>query len=666
MPSGRLLKIEISDFLSFHGITVIELVDNCQWLTILEDNKLGQSNFIDAILFALGELPNDSSHSLESFKYKDENGHQDPRSETYVVLKIKAADGIDKVFQRSIENKQSEYCLDNKLVSRKTYFDSLKKEFKTEQNNILINKKIIDSIVNQTSEERTLIFEEICGSIKYKTKYDRLKKELNSEESEEESLKTTLNTVKTKVDHLKKSVVKIKELEESLDKRITEYYSFVVHYFNQDCKMMKQKSAEVWTTVVNGIIIKLDECIEKLAPFEKISPDNDDTNKNNEISIAKISRHLLSSECFKCINIPSVKEDQMKLDRKFGELITLFKSINGVTNVKVNKKLQFDIDKNKLDENNDAKEQIKILRQIGLQFDTCIDEASKEWKKTSKMKSHEKEKLIQLAMDNEVWKTSVKMTKKNGNDCENDDEDHDFTYYRNKKNNYKLPDNLLDITDEKKRKIIKDVMCKKMRNLLDEINVMRGIQKHIDTMNNEINYLENKTKKVSINSSIRRKFNSIKNNRIQCFMNFFCQLAIDVNEIYSMLSDGKDDNSVKFVCENPEEPYLGEIQIQYTDELINSLDEKNKSLAGLALLFGLSKINHLPFLLLDNIDDQLDDKQFLCLMNYLMQLKTNQQIVLIKKSFHDKIYECADIVIFVGKDTEDDNAIEKKFFLIKS
>ncbi|KAF7988612.1 hypothetical protein HCN44_001185 [Aphidius gifuensis] len=664
MPPGRLLKIEISDFLSFQGIIVIELVDNCRWLTILEG---GQSNFIDAILFALGGLPNDSSHSLESFTYKDENGHRDPRSETYVALKIKADDGTDKVFKRSIENKQSEYCLDNKLVSRKTYFDSLKKEFKTEQNSILINRKIIDSIVNQTSEERTLIFEEICGSIRYKTKYDRLKKELNSEESEEESLKTTLNTVKTKVDHLKKSVVKIKELEESLDKSTTEYYSFVVHYLNEDCIMMEQKAAEVWTTVVNEIVIKLEECIEKLAPFKKISPDDDDdTNKNNEISISKISRPSLSSELSKCIDIPSVKEDQMKLDRKLGEVITLFKSINGVTNVRVNKKLQFDIDKNKLDKNNDAKKQIEILRQMGLQFNTCIDEASKEWKKTLQMNIHEQEKLFQSATNNGVWKTSVKIVKRDANDCKNDDEDHNFSYDRNKKNNYKLPDNLLDITDEKKRKITKDVLCKKMKNLLDELDVMKGIQREIDTINNEINYLENKIKKISINSSIRRKFNFIKNNRIQCFMNFFCQLAIDVNEIYSMLSDGEDNNSVKFICENPEEPYLGEIQIEYTDELINSLDEKNKSLAGLALLFGLSKINHLPFLLLDNIDDQLDDKQFLCLMNYLMQLKTNQQIVLIKKSFHDKIYECADIVIFIGKDTEDDNVNEKKFFLIKS
>ncbi|KAF7988614.1 hypothetical protein HCN44_001187 [Aphidius gifuensis] len=663
MPSGRLLKIEISDFLSFHGITVIELVDNCQWLTILEDNKLGQSNFIDAILFALGELPNDSSHSLESFKYKDENGHQDPRSETYVALKIKADDGTDKVFKRSIENKQSEYCLDNKLVSRKTYFDSLKKEFKTEQNNILINRKIIDSIVNQTSEERTLIFEEICGSIKYKAKYDRLKKDLNSEGSEEESLKTTLNRVKTKVDHLKKSVVNIEGLKDSLHKKTMEYYSFETHYLEKDLEMMKKKAAEVWTTVVNEIVIKLDECIEKLAPFKKISPDNDDTNKNNGINISKICKDLLPSQC---IDIPSIKADRMKLDRKFDEVITLFKSINGVTNVKVNKKLQFDIDKNKLDKNNDAEKQIEILRQMSLQFDACIDIISMEREKTSKIKIHEQEKLNTLIMDDGVWKAAVAIIEKDNNDYESDDEDHAFTYDKNKKKKYKLPDEFLNITDVNKRKIIKNVFCKKIKNLSDEIVVMKGIQKDIDTMNSEMNHLENKIKKVSINSSIRRKFNSIKNNRSQCFMNFFCQLAIDVNEIYSMLSDGKDDNSVKFVCENPEEPYLGEIQIEYTDELIDSLDEKNKSLAGLALLFGLSKINHLPFLLLDNIDDQLDDKQFLCLMNYLMRLKTNQQIILIKKSFHDKIYECADIVIFIGKDTEDDNAIEKKFFLIKS
>lgn len=112
---------------------------------------------------------------------------------------------------------------------------------------------------------------------------------------------------------------------------------------------------------------------------------------------------------------------------------------------------------------------------------------------------------------------------------------------------------------------------------------------------------------------------------------------------------GEKDDSVKFVCQNPEEPYLGRIQIKYSSELINSLDEKNKTSAALALLFGLSKTNHLPFLLLDSIDDQLDEKQFLCLMDYLMQLKTDQQIVLIKKSFHDEIYKCADIVIFIGQ-----------------
>ncbi|KAF7994088.1 hypothetical protein HCN44_011357 [Aphidius gifuensis] len=169
-----------------------------------------------------------------------------------------------------------------------------------------------------------------------------------------------------------------------------EHYSFETHYLKKDLEMMKQKAAEVWTTVVNGIVIKLDECVEKLAQFKKISPDNDDTNKNNGINISKICRDFLPSGC---IDMPSVKEDRMKLDRKFGEVITLFKSINGVTNVKVNKELQFDIDKNKLDKNNDAEKQIEILRQYSLQFNACIDIISKEKKKTSKMKIQEQEKL---------------------------------------------------------------------------------------------------------------------------------------------------------------------------------------------------------------------------------------------------------------------------------
>lgn len=203
----------------------------------------------------------------------------------------------------------------------------------------------------------------------------------------------------------------------------------------------------------------------------------------------------------------------------------------------MNKKLHFDIDKNKLNYNNGDKEkQIEILRETAVQFNTFTDKSSKLLKETIKNRIHEQEKSFSLALDNKAWKAAVKITKKDSNSSfDSDDEYNVVSYYNKKKTKCKVPDNLLNITDVKKRNMIKDVYCKKMKNLSDEIDVMNDIQKNIDLINNEINYLENKRKKKSLNSFIRKKFNSVKNNRSQCFMNFFCQLVIDVNEIYSVI-----------------------------------------------------------------------------------------------------------------------------------
>lgn len=78
-----------------------------------------------------------------------------------------------------------------------------------------------------------------------------------------------------------------------------EYCAFLSHDLKMGIKIMEKQVAKLLTEVVDEIIIKIDECIGKLKKIS--SPYNDDTNNIDEISITKISEHLLSDDFVKCI-----------------------------------------------------------------------------------------------------------------------------------------------------------------------------------------------------------------------------------------------------------------------------------------------------------------------------------------------------------------------------
>lgn len=111
-------------------------------------------------------------------------------------------DGRIKIFRRAIENKKLKHCIDGQLVSRKEYMECLKNCLRIEPKNIIINKNIINSIATETPEARTLIFEELSGSLKFKSKYDKLKQE-------HDAIKLqvgTLNMISTDLDIKKESL----------------------------------------------------------------------------------------------------------------------------------------------------------------------------------------------------------------------------------------------------------------------------------------------------------------------------------------------------------------------------------------------------------------------------------------------------------------------------
>ncbi|KAF2770020.1 condensin complex component SMC1 [Teratosphaeria nubilosa] len=223
---GKLIALELSNFKSYRGHHVLQFGDS-YFTSIIGPNGSGKSNSMDAISFVLGIK---SSHlrstQLKDLVYRgrvlkqatinadgtatngDANGHangdadasaSDDEAETqtstqrndpstaWVMAVYEDDAGEEQRWKRSITaNGQSEYRINNRVVTAKQYNDSLEAEnILIKARNFLVFQGDVESIANQNPKDLTRLIEQISGSLDYKADYERLKAEKEKADEEQ-------------------------------------------------------------------------------------------------------------------------------------------------------------------------------------------------------------------------------------------------------------------------------------------------------------------------------------------------------------------------------------------------------------------------------------------------------------------------------------------------
>jgi len=217
---GKLHALELFNFKSYKGHHVLRFGDS-YFTSIIGPNGSGKSNSMDAISFVLGIK---SSHlrstHLKDLVYRgrvlqhvrinadgtatdgiegdgvngdgeaglgasDDADHVDTQTstqrsdpQTAWVMAVYADDaGEEQRWKRSITSSgQSEYRLNNRVVTAKQYNESLEAEnILIKARNFLVFQGDVESIANQNPRDLTRLIEQISGSLEYKSDYERLK-----------------------------------------------------------------------------------------------------------------------------------------------------------------------------------------------------------------------------------------------------------------------------------------------------------------------------------------------------------------------------------------------------------------------------------------------------------------------------------------------------------
>ncbi|CEF59634.1 Structural maintenance of chromosomes protein 4 [Strongyloides ratti] len=172
-------------------------------------------------------------------------------------------------------------------------------------------------------------------------------------------------------------------------------------------------------------------------------------------------------------------------------------------------------------------------------------------------------------------------------------------------------------------------------------------------------YLE-KEKLCLTNRSIYRKMNNIYENlqkkasiwRSQRIQEFFVGLKIisdNVKNVYQAITFGGD---AELQCCDMLDPYNFGISYKIRPpnkswRKLNNLSGGEKTLASLALIFGLHEYNPTPLYIMDEIDASLDFRNVSVIGRYIKQKTSNAQFIVV--SLRKEMYELADKCICIWK-----------------
>lgn len=190
---GYIKSITIENFKSFKGVTTIEPFN--RWNSVVGPNGsginsfsfifIGKSNFFEAIAFVLGSTGN----RLRGATYKDimykneENESIQQMASVSLVYQLEENDMTDELtsdvieFKRKVSLNNFTYQIDGRQCTKDEYTNTLK-SLSITPSTCLIFQTQVNELSTKSDIELAKVFEEISGSIEYKTQILDMKSEI--------------------------------------------------------------------------------------------------------------------------------------------------------------------------------------------------------------------------------------------------------------------------------------------------------------------------------------------------------------------------------------------------------------------------------------------------------------------------------------------------------
>ncbi|XP_046994754.1 structural maintenance of chromosomes protein 1A isoform X1 [Schistocerca americana] len=220
-----------------------------------------------------------------------------------------------------------------------------------------------------------------------------------------------------------------------------------------------------------------------------------------------------------------------------------------------------------------------------------------------------------------------------------------------------LPDNLkeLDDADDVKKmdnklsKAINDLQNTIQRIQAPNMRAMQKLEMAREKLHETNEEFENSRRHAF---KAKQKFERVKKERHDRFMNCFEHVANEIDNIYKSLA--KNQSAQAFLGpENPEEPYLDGINYNCVApgkrfQPMSNLSGGEKTVAALALLFAIHSYQPSPFFVLDEIDAALDNTNIGKVASYIRDKTSSLQTIVI--SLKEEFYSHADALIGICPD----------------
>ncbi|KAK5136253.1 hypothetical protein LTR08_003860 [Meristemomyces frigidus] len=287
---GKLLALELFNFKSYKGKHVLQFGDS-YFTSIIGPNGSGKSNSMDAISFVLGiksshlrsthlrdlvyrgrvlkhskinadgtatddvggDTNDDANVGAEAGASDSEDAEtqtstqrDDPQT-AWVMAVYEDDAGEEQRWKRSITSAgQSEYRINNRVVTAKQYNESLETEnILIKARNFLVFQGDVESIANQTPKDLTRLLEQISGSLEFKADYERLnaeKEKADEEQSHKLHQRRGINGEIKQYQQQKEELDKFEDLHAEKDQAVVTHVLWKLFHFQ---RTIEDSTAEI-------------------------------------------------------------------------------------------------------------------------------------------------------------------------------------------------------------------------------------------------------------------------------------------------------------------------------------------------------------------------------------------------------------------------------------
>ncbi|MFA6135891.1 MAG: AAA family ATPase [Candidatus Paceibacterota bacterium] len=704
-----LKRLEINGFKSFASKTVFEFPAGI--VSIVGPNGSGKSNVIDAIRWLLGEreAKNLRGAKIEDLIFSG-TAKKQKMSMAQVSLVFDNSKGNipvdfkEVVVSRSINrNSDSKYFINDSEVRLKDIIDFFSKIKLGTKGLTIIGQGAGDIFVKATPTERMMMVQEILGLKEYQLKKNEAERKLKNTRINLEKISAMMGEAAPRLRMLKKQTSRWEkrfEVDKELEDLENKYFSFKI----KNLIGLKEKAKSPLESLLNQTkeasleVSQAEKELKKIEDQQVVSGDVSSGQKEKKGLFEKKS--LLEKEFFR---IEAEIEFVIKQVGQRASFDEIEKRISNIKN-KLNSVLEEnDIEEIRqfikkiinelnglLDKDSGQKHDISTVEKKRDEIKKQIDQIEKE---ISLLEEKEFSQSKQLEEFNSKFRSAFENLESSRNRLQNFERDKEKIIFEEEKISYRLEDIKNQIHSIGKHfKTFEDIAIspsynysfsdeeigiieKKMLRLRGElasigeidqsiVNEAQEVESHYNFLNKESNDLSGAIENLSlainelndkINSEFRESFLRVNEEFHTFFRVMFGGGHAKMKLIKKEISEEKIEDGVEILEKETEEekevPFGIDIDLSIPQKKITSLEMLSggeKSLVSLAVLFALISVSPPPFLVLDEADSALDEKNSKRFSDLIKNFSSHSQFIIVT---HNRvIMESADVLYGVTMD----------------